>query len=95
MKILQRAFSTIFSRAARVRTAAVFLPQEITEKIYSSFCHPSRKTVSVSVYRIDLIFLAKRGKEITDEVIEGPQSVVFDEAENRLHAHKAIMALLL
>lgn len=38
---------------------------------------------------------AKRGKEITDEVIEGPQSVVFDEAENRLHAHKAIMALVL
>lgn len=38
---------------------------------------------------------AKRGKEITDEVIEGPQSVIFDEAENRLHAHKAIMALLL
>lgn len=36
---------------------------------------------------------AKRGKEITDEVIDGPQSVVFDEAENRLHAHKAIMAL--
>ena len=36
---------------------------------------------------------AKRGKEITDEVKDGPQSVVFDEAENRLHAHKAIMAL--
>lgn len=36
---------------------------------------------------------AKRGKEITDEVIDGPQSAVFDEAENRLHAHKAIMAL--
>jgi ornithine carbamoyltransferase len=36
---------------------------------------------------------AKRGKEITDEVMDGPQSVVFDEAENRLHAHKAIMAL--
>ncbi len=36
---------------------------------------------------------AKRGKEITDEVIDGPQSVVFDEAENRLHAHKAIMAV--
>jgi ornithine carbamoyltransferase len=30
--------------------------------------------------------------EVTDEVIESPQSVVFDEAENRLHAHKAIMA---
>jgi ornithine carbamoyltransferase len=37
---------------------------------------------------------AHRGEEITDEVIDGPQSVVFDEAENRLHAHKAIMALL-
>ena len=36
---------------------------------------------------------AKRGKEITNEVMDGPQSVVFDEAENRLHAHKAIMAL--
>lgn len=36
---------------------------------------------------------AKRGKEITDEVIDGPQSAVFDEAENRLHAHKAIMAV--
>jgi len=38
---------------------------------------------------------AHRGEEITEEVFEGPQSVVFDEAENRLHAHKAIMALLL
>jgi hypothetical protein len=38
---------------------------------------------------------AKRGKEITDEVLDGPQSAVFDEAENRLHAHKAIMALLM
>jgi ornithine carbamoyltransferase len=38
---------------------------------------------------------AKRGKEITDEVIDGPQSVVFPEAENRLHAHKAIMALVM
>lgn len=36
---------------------------------------------------------AKRGKEITDEVMDGQQSVVFDESENRLHAHKAIMAL--
>ncbi len=38
---------------------------------------------------------AKRGKEITDEVMDGPQSVVFDESENRLHAHKAIMALVM
>lgn len=38
---------------------------------------------------------AKRGKEITDEVMDGPQSRVFDEAENRLHAHKAIMTVLM
>ncbi len=35
------------------------------------------------------------GEEITAEVFEGPHSVVFDEAENRLHAHKAIMALVM
>jgi len=34
---------------------------------------------------------AHRGREVTEEVIEGPQSVVFDEAENRLHAQKAVL----
>lgn len=38
---------------------------------------------------------AHRGEEITAEAMEGPQSVVFEEAENRLHAHKAIMALVM
>ncbi|HOD65306.1 MAG TPA: ornithine carbamoyltransferase [candidate division Zixibacteria bacterium] len=38
---------------------------------------------------------AERGREITDEVIDGPHSRVFDEAENRLHIQKAIMTFLL
>ena len=38
---------------------------------------------------------AHRGEEITDEVLDGPQSIVFDQAENRLHAQKAILERLL
>ncbi len=38
---------------------------------------------------------AHRGEEITNEVVDGPQSAVFDQAENRLHAQKAVLEWLM
>ena len=53
----------------------------------------------LALAKAEAIFLhclpAKRGEEVTDEVMESPRSAVFDQAENRLHAQKALLVMLL
>lgn len=69
------------------------------EKRQQAFKDYQVNAAVMAVAKPDAIVLhclpAHRGEEITDEVIESKQSVVFDEAENRLHAQKAVMALLM
>jgi ornithine carbamoyltransferase len=66
--------------------ARIFAPYQVNEQLFAQA-------------RADAVFLhclpAKRGLEVTDAVMESPRSVIFDEAENRLHAQKALLMLLL
>jgi N-acetylornithine carbamoyltransferase len=67
--------------------------KKVTQK-YESWITDERK---MALAKEDSIYMhplpADRNIEVTDGVIDGPHSVVFDEAENRLHAQKAVMAL--
>lgn len=67
----------------RARGRNVFKPYQVNEKLMAHA-------------KSDALFMhclpAHRGEEVTNEVIDGPHSVVFDEAENRLHAQKGILA---
>ena len=62
-----------------------------------NFAQRLRQRAKLKVAHKDAIYMhplpADRDVEVTSSVLDGPQSVVFDEAENRLHAQKAVMAL--
>lgn len=70
--------------------------KNIRDEIFSSY-QVNKKLFSCA--KSDAIFLhclpAYRGKEVTADIIDGPNSLVFDEAENRLHVQKAVMVLLM
>lgn len=69
---------------------------EQRRKAFANWCVDSRMMAQA---KPDALFMhclpAHRGEEVTAEVIDGPQSVVWDEAENRLHTQKALMEFLL
>lgn len=70
----------------KLKRLKVFAPYQVTQKLMS---HAKQS----ALFMHDLP--AYRGNEVTTEVIDGPQSIVFDQAENRLHAQKALMVYLL
>ena len=72
--------------AEKAERQRIFMPYQVNKEL---FAHA----------KSDAVFMhclpAYRGFEVTEDVIDGPQSVIFDEAENRLHAQKAVMATLM
>jgi len=79
-------WTSMGQEAEREERLPIFRPYQVNQAL-------------VDAAKDDVIVLhclpAHRGEEITDEVIDGPHSVVFDQAENRLHAQKAVMALVM
>ncbi|MCA3217996.1 MAG: ornithine carbamoyltransferase [Burkholderiales bacterium] len=69
---------------------------EVRRKAFTDWCVDSEIMAAASPQALFMHCLpAHRGEEVTEEVLEGPQSVVWDEAENRLHVQKALMEYLL
>ena len=65
---------------------AALMPYQVTEALMS---HAAKDACFMNCLP------AMRGDEQTAEVIDGPQSIVFDQAENRLHAQKALLKMLI
>lgn len=79
-------WTSMGQEAESLERERIFAPYQLNKKLMQ---HASEDAIVMHCLP------AHRGLEITDEVIDGPNSVVFDQAENRLHAQKAILALVL
>lgn len=79
-------WASMGQEAERTERLQVFPPYQLNSKLLSN-----AKQEAVAMHCLP----AHRGEEITDDVADGPQSLLFPQAENRLHAQKGILALLL
>jgi ornithine carbamoyltransferase len=79
-------WASMGQEAEHAKRAEVFKPYRVDRKLLAC----AKKDAMVMH-----CLPAHRGEEITAEVLDGPQSVVMDQAENRLHVQKAIMEMLL
>lgn len=84
--VVTDVWASMGQEAEQAQRAQDFAPYQVNDKL-------------VSHARPDYIFLhclpAHRGEEVVEDIIDGPNSVVWDEAENRLHTQKALLAMLL
>lgn len=90
-------FAAVKSAAAVISDCWVSMGDEEAARYRRNLLTPYQVNAGLMAQAAnDAIFMhclpAHRGEEVTDAVIDGPQSVVFDEAENRLHVQKAILA---
>lgn len=79
-------WTSMGQEAEKIERQKIFAPYQVNEQLFSHA-------------KPDASFLhclpAHRGEEVTAEIIDSPRSLVFEQAENRLHAQKAVMALLM
>jgi len=84
--VVTDVWASMGQEAEQAQRAQDFAPYQVNDKL-------------VSHARPDYIFLhclpAHRGEEVVEDIIDGPNSVVWDEAQNRLHTQKALLAMLL